>query len=488
MNNRIPTATLLAFIVLAFLLPVGTQAAEETLDYLYAPQLNERQQYLFDRVVTHARNSEYEYALELSDNLLQQADALRQSSPATYGELMVNQGIILSASGEHENGLQYIDRGLEYMEQASNPFSRRLISAVMAKAITELNLDRLSPAEDSFRRAQHITHRQNGVYNADQLSMIHYLTTTMLKQHDPAAADTQQLFSLRVAENVYGPDSIELLPTLDRLGGYFATRGSAIPLMMPTDIRLERDALFKQSISMYQRSVGIIEQHFGENDLRLVQPLRGLASARMLQITNRKYAEAALERSLGIVNSNPQSDVTDRAQALIDLGDLYVIIADRRSSEVYLKAWQMLQETDETTSLSHNLFGTPTRLFPREDPMLYLDRQPDDVAPGDPLFVNLEYSVTPQGTVTQVRVVEKNVPNEQVRVLRQRIRSAKFRPRIQEGELMATEGLTLYQPFRVIRFSSSAQKIEESQGDAPDGNEDSVEPMPESAVADDELL
>jgi hypothetical protein len=366
------------------------------------------------------------------------------------------------------------------MAQQTNPFSRKLISGIMAKAITELYLDQYKAAEDSFRRAQHITHRQGGVYAEDQISMVSYLTTAFLKQKDPLAADQQQLFSLRIAENVHGRDSLELLPVLDRLGGYFATRGSAIPAMVTTDIRLERDNLFKTSVQMYQRSVTIIEKNFGENDLRLVQPLRGLASARMLQITNRKYAEAALERSLEIVQSNPQSDTTDRAQALIDLGDLYVITSDRRATNIYLEAWQMLQERSETIELTNALFGTPTRLFPREDRMLYLDRQPDAVEPGTPLFVSLEYNVTPQGTVSRVKVIDRNVPNEQVRALRQKIRSSKFRPRIVDGEILTTEGLTLYQPFKVFRRSTGIVQPASTPTDTPS------EQAPDSALADDE--
>lgn len=459
------------------------RASEATLSHFYAPDLAERQQFLHDRVTTHARNSEFDYALELSDRLLEQADELSLSRPTIYGQLLVNHGIVLTASDQFEEGLAYIDRGLAVMEQTTNPFSRQLINGVMAKAITELAMDRFAPAEDSFRRAQHITHRQGGVYAEEQLSMINYLTTTMLKQGDPNAADIQQLFSLRVAENVYGPESLELLPILDRLGGYFATRGSAIPPMVPNEIRLQRDALFKTSVEMYQRAVAIIEQNYGNNDLRLVHPLRGLASARMLQITNRKYAQAALERSLEIVETNPQSDTTDRAQALIDLGDLYVITADKRSSELYLQAWQMLQEKEETAALANSLFGTPMRLFPREDRVLYLDRQPDAVDPGQPLFINLEFTVTTLGTVTRVRVIDRNVPNDQVRMLRQRIRSSKYRPRIVDGELVTSEGLTLYQPFRVYKPSTELAAAQAASSDtAPE-----TEPEDDSAVAGDEV-
>ena len=56
-----------------------------------------------------------------------------------------------------------------------------------------------------------------------------------------------------------------------------------------------------------------------------------------------------------------------------------------------------------------------------------------------------------------VKVLEKNVPNEQVRILRYGLRNAIFRPRIEEGNLVDTEGLVLYQPFEVFRKVNNAQ-------------------------------
>lgn len=448
-------------------------AEERVLDHLYSPKLDEKPQLLLDRVLTHARNSEYDYALTLSQSLLDEVDAMRRAAPRAYGQLLVNHGIIQSADGEYDLSLPLIESGLELMEQRANPFSRSLINALMARGLTMFAMEDIEGAEDSFHRVQHIMHRQGGVYAPDQIPVIDWLTKTSLKQGELSAADRQQRFSLRVAEKVYGPDSIELLPLLARLGGYFASRGSTIPPMVDTEMRLQRDMLFKFAVDMYQRSVAIIEQNYGENDLRLVQPLRGLANARMLQITNRKYAEEALERSLAIVDSNPDSDLSDRAQALVDLGDLYVITSDNRAGETYLRAWHLLQETPETQEVANLYFGTPLRLFPRESPVLYIDRQPDNTEAGDPLFVELEYNVNTNGKVSGIRLIEKNVPNEHARVLRHKLKTSRYRPRISEGEILETNGLALRQPFKVFRRFASTPT--ESSADDPAPNTDVID-------------
>jgi hypothetical protein len=297
--------------------------------------------------------------------------------------------------------------------------------------------------------------------------MVKYLTATNLRQRNSLAADQQQRFSLKVAVQSYGPDSIEILPTLAGLSSYFATRGSTIPLLATTELRLQRNSLFKDSINLYLRAIEIIEINYGINDLRLLPPLRGLASARLLQVSNQKYAKIALLRSLEIIDSNPNSDLTDRAQAMVDLGDLYIITSDAKAQEIYLSAWTILQETPKTQQLASSLFGSPVRLYPRNSPFLYLEHLPDAVSPDDELFADLQYDVSPDGRAREIEVIDRNVPNEQVRLLRQALRIARYRPRIHNGELVSTEAVQIRQLFAVLNNKPLPDDKQEEEADTP---------------------
>ncbi|MBT4162075.1 MAG: hypothetical protein HOE54_12275, partial [Gammaproteobacteria bacterium] len=125
----------------------------------------------------------------------------------------------------------------------------------------------------------------------------------------------------------------------------------------------------------------------------------------------------------------------------------------------------------ETQAVAVALFGAPVRLFPRSNPVFYLSRYPDAAEKGEPLFVSLEYSVTSDGKVSQVKILERNVPNEHVKSLRLRIRGARYRPRIIDAEIIATEGLMLYQPFQVL--------AKETSSPAPEPVADLEEPIEE---------
>lgn len=443
-----------------------TSADQAALKYLYEPELGERHSLLLDRIHAHARNGEFDYAMSLSSRLLDglpEGDSIDRN---TLGQLVVNDGIILVAAEHYEDGLVQITQGLDLMEQRTSPFSSSLINAIMAKGITEFALDNLETALDTYRRAQHITHRQGGVYTEEQLPIVDHLTSTHLRQGKIGSADQQQRFALRVAEQTYGPNSIELVPMLTRLGSYFATRGSTYPVSLDlssNEARMFRSELFDDAVAFFERAITIVEQTHGRNDVRLVEALRGLARARMLQRTNTTLAEEALERSLAIVESNPDSDLTDRANAMIALGDLYIITGDTRAAETYLVAWHLLQENESTRQLASRLFGTPTRVAPAQRSVRTLHRQPDNTDPGDPLYVSLEYSVTVEGRVQNVKVIDKNVPNDKVRNMREDIRRTRFRPRIKEGEILPTDGLVLYQPFQVARRTSQAELVSDEE-------------------------
>jgi len=438
------------FLTLLLMVPCLAIADQNTLAYLYEPVLGEGQQSMVQRIKLHAWNAEFDAAISLSQDLLDSADPLRDADPSIYGQVMINHGILRVAAGEYQLGLAIIERGMEFLEARTNPFDEILINSVMAKGICQLLLGSFTNAEDTFRRAQHITHRHKGVYNKEQLPMISYLTATNLRQGNSLAADQQQRFSLKVAEQSYGPNSIEILPTLVRLGSYFASRGNTIPVVAPTELRLLRNILFRDSINLYLRAIEITELNYGVNDLRLLTPLRGLASARMLEITQRRNAKVALLRSLEIVDSNLNSDLTDRAQAMVDLGDFYIITSDKQAQEIYLNAWAILQETPETQRLAASLFGSPVRLYPRDSPFLYLDRTPDGATPGDELFANLQFDVLPNGHVQAIEIIDNNVPNKGIRLVRQILRASRYRPRIHNGELVSTEALQKRQLFAVL--------------------------------------
>lgn len=404
----------------------------------------------FEVVRRHLDNQAYaEAEKHLQTFLAQHEEGLRAETPVAYAKALSNLGIIKAQLNEQDEALATLDDSIHALESSQGPFYTGLVKPLMAKGLIQESMENYSESEDVLRRAQHIIHRHDGVYSPRQVPMVDQLTVVKIKKGEMLAADRQQKFNLKIHEQIHGRHSEEMISVLQDLGAYFARRGDMIPLQSRQEYGNYRDELFRESVSLYERAIDIIENKYRQDDIRLVEPLRGLAKARILQVTGRRYAEDALERVAEIVQNSSGSDLPDYVRALVDLADAYVVTNDSKAEETYLKAWNLLADKPELADLRNELFGTPKRLHPSSPGVVVLDRRPYDSDEDEDLYVDAEYTVRANGRVTDVNVIDGNVPNQERRSVRHLLTQTRFRPRIVDGELTQTSGLMLHQPFIV---------------------------------------
>lgn len=110
----------------------------------------------------------------------------------------------------------------------------------------------------------------------------------------------------------------------------------------------------------------------------------------------------------------------------------------------------MLQENEKTKQLASSLFSKPTEISPNNPPICYLRKQPDNNSVEEELFVLLNYNVSAKGFVEGTKIIERNVPVHQTRFVQDWLRGSRFRPKIIDGKIVATEALQLRQAFKVI--------------------------------------
>ncbi|MDH3946758.1 MAG: energy transducer TonB, partial [Chromatiales bacterium] len=67
-------------------------------------------------------------------------------------------------------------------------------------------------------------------------------------------------------------------------------------------------------------------------------------------------------------------------------------------------------------------------------------------------FVLVEYTVTPDGQAQDVQIIETSPPGwvGQERAVLRSMRTARFRPRMEEGEPVATSGIQVKHEFRYV--------------------------------------
>ncbi|MDG2070653.1 MAG: tetratricopeptide repeat protein [Pseudomonadales bacterium] len=443
-----PTNRILLLFTMLLALSNSALADDDILDYYHhAVDLPGNSANDLERLANLLNYQTLEEAIVLCEQIIDDNIALQETNPLAYSKLIANLGMILNYGEYYENSLEILDRAESIMVRSLPQFSPHLISILMPKASTLVSLNRTEEARQALRQAQHITHRDDGVYSPDQLPMVNQLFELSLQNGNVMDADQQQFFTLRVSERAFGRESEALLPTLEKLGRYFAYRAVASSKSEDPAMRYQQEGLFRTTFELYDRAIKIIEDNYGPNDLRLVNSLQGVAQARLMQRENSK-SEQALERALFVIERNPTTDLPDRIEAIIKMGDLYTLTSDSRASETYLRAWNLMEENPDYNWLKTQAFGAPTRLYPRAQSVVYLDRMPSK-ADGSKLFIDAEYTVRVDGKVGDVKLLAKNVPNEQVKRLRSNLSQARFRPRIVDGEIVETANLIIHQTFRV---------------------------------------
>ncbi len=435
-------------------LPVIAASNDNILDYYFEDiQLTgTSNQRLYQQTMELIGKGQIDSATQLAEELVNQNDRLAEIQPIRFGKLLANLGILLAKQGFNEDALATLDPAADYIDSRANPYSQVVLSVTLARGIVQETLKQYDIAEESFRRAQHISHRMGGVYTTAQINMVNHITQINLAQGKAMAADREQEFKLRISEQAYGGDSEKIVPNLLSLGAYFASRGEMIPARSTPEARFYRESLIRKSQEFYRRAITIIEDNYGELDLRLIEPLRGMARVKLSQKTHLGAAENALERTLAIIEANPDTGIPDRLKAMIQLADLYTISNDRRAWDMYRAAWALTESAPDKEQLQADIFGEPKRLHPQIPGTLYLDQRPN-AAIADinaDLFIDFGFVVTASGRVKNIEVIEANVPFFEIRYLRALLAIARYRPRIEDGALVDTQNLVMRQRFSIV--------------------------------------
>jgi tetratricopeptide (TPR) repeat protein len=398
----------------------------------------------YELLLTLARNGDTGFAVETATQLVELFDS-------QYGEeshLLAMPVIYLALSQiEHNDSsaaIQSFTRAISIIETHNGMSSMLLVPPLQGIALAHMELRSYESATESLYRAQNITRRNKGVYNEEQIPVIDKLMEVSRRSRAHVTRYRLHQLYLQVHKNSFGTDDERTVPALTRVGSYQSE------ILSRMRYRPDHKKLFSQAIGHLEHAIEIIESAHGANDLRLVEPLRALANARFINALGKDDAAAALRRVVDIARSNPGSDAGDVALATVQLGDLLNLWNDNRSDEVYLEAWKSIPDDQQYEDLRQTLFGEPVRLLPTSL-AVYLGRRPDIAGDDEKVYSELEYVVRADGRARKIKVVGGNVPNHRNKSLRNKLFRSRYRPRIVDGELVATEDMSLVQDFGIYR-------------------------------------
>lgn len=339
-----------------------------------------------------------------------------------------------------------------------------------------------------LRRAQHITHRQSGVYSLDQLDIVDWITQINLRKNQFQEADAQQRFYYTINKNNFGEDDPRIIPALTKLGYWYRQSGQ-----------------YPSALAAFRRTLDLMEELQPTAEMELIKLLNAIAST--LYLKGSCCADEPLARVLDLVVNSPSADKSDELEALIHLADMNLIQKrHEKAKKLYRQAWNMVASDTTISQKGKDLFSMPTRLgvnktgdvvtayrlakngyalpesvgtdivhisnpgkksrksasvnerYPGSrqlvgEPLALCYPQVLDLARLknadnlDTFYMHLDFTVSQKGKVIKVVVIDSNTPYKLGRFIKNMLSNTRFRPRFAAGEPVLTEHVELHQTF-----------------------------------------
>jgi tetratricopeptide (TPR) repeat protein len=390
-------------------------------------------------------------------------------------------------------------------ELDNGPFAPELLQQFMALAETYQQQGQHEEALEAFGKAEYISRINNGLYAPEQFGIVENMIESHLAAGDLVAANSRQQYLLFLQQQVYGEDSMEVVPALAELGDWnmsafntILNRATPFTLSMNFNSRINepppRAVAFGNlymAQSNYYRAILNLVKHSETDSPELLELETKLIEAIFLGAnrngilddpdfymdrrhtrTGSRIARSNLNgASLSFINGrnawlrmriyqehNPAAQPLDIAETLIGLGDWHMLFNRRLTAlDYYREALAYLQQQEVPAPVIDSLLSPPVpQQLPVFTPLPH-SRAKFGIAADAPLdysgYLDVSFRITRYGNVRDMEVLGKtdNASPALERRLKRLLRSAPFRPRIIDGEPADSDTVALRYYFAMAQ-------------------------------------
>lgn len=388
-------------------------------------------------------------------------DAVAQLAPHSILD-SGNTETILSDNEEDD----FLD-AISELEQLHGPYHGDLSQYLTGLGINYQARGKHDQAAEVFRRAMHVSRISEGLYSLNQVPILERLIESNVASGDWESASESHQYLYWLHRRNFGAEDPRMLPIITKLSNWHL---NAYALDVGA-------GLFQHLINahnLYTMAVSIIDQTYGQSDIRLVGALRGLTvsnyylatyqtssarqtdfnsgygsakanadeKARLDQYILNSYSSGkrAINRIRHVYASNPEAADTAEVKAQIQLADWNLLFNRWHTAiDMYQQAYDTLAAAPNGSTTTSEYFGRPVAL-----PDLPLLKGNLDTTNDANEFVLVSFDVTQHGRARNIEILEAN-PEDSVRNrsrVRKALKVAKFRPRFENGSPITTEKMT----------------------------------------------
>lgn len=403
---------------------------------------------LFTLYLDAIANKSFEEADALAKQVVELAISEYGLDSDESAKALTNLAIAQHGASDYDAAILNYEAAIGIVERIDDRLSKDLVNPLRGLGAAHLASGRPDLARDTFDRAIHISHVNDGPHNLEQIETLESLAETyMAVQELDEAVDVQKRIYYLQARNI-DPDSLDILPALRTRAAW-----------------QHRMQLFDQERFTWRRIISIIEDREGKDSLDLIEPLTelgnsylyvGFSDSPYTQTASVSSGEIYLKRAVRVAERNPDADWQTLTDTMLELGDYYMLSArPNRGSRVYREVWEMLSTGAEPDRLAkrEQQLERVTVLQDIQPPSIYGESLPAPVAGEPPGYetgsVTYSYAVSTRGRPVDIRVLESDPEglDDMYTSVARDVRRMTYRPRLAEGDATETENVTYTHTF-----------------------------------------
>lgn len=369
-----------------------------------------------------------------------------------------NLALVQSRNEQYDAAIQNFESAVEIIETVEDRLNENLVNPLTGMGNAQLKNGRPDLATETFGRARHITHVNEGPHNIQQVEILEALAQATLLTGDTKGA--RQLLDRMHALNVrhFAGDELALIPSLMRRASW-----------------QHAAHYYNDERATYRRIVRIIENNFSKDDPQLILPLSKLgASFYFIDISQSdaqqrgmaSTGEIYFKRALRIAEKTPDIDWQEFARVKLALADHYIYIqSQNRARGLYTDVWEFLSTDEERLAMRLEVLERPIPLVEDAIPN-YAFKGGDKETANEALLtgtIRVDYTVSSRGRVRNLRTEAKPPEfTDMQRMVHREIRRRVFRPQMSDAELRESDNLTFEHEF-FYRQADLDKLIQQSQ-------------------------
>jgi len=410
---------------------------------------------------------QYEAATGQALRVVELTERMQPVAPDELQVALMNLAVTQRHAGDYVGAESSLLRVIELIEASGRRTSPRLARAHALLAGTYYDARRYDLAVESFERAVALNRRAEGLFNESQLPMLEKYVHALTELGRYEDALVAQRYALRVVGKRHGERSLQFARQLEALGRWYSQVGA-----------------YEASRMILRRVEDLIESLPDASLAERVGPLTALAENARRWLSDPQLRDAsadearraifgdptlptplglspstiaseglrALEHAVKIIEEAQDAPPALAAAVRAQLGDWHQARGDADLAlQSYRVAWQLAGTAADDGALRQSLFGAPLLLYyiAPDSWNRYAQRPPDEVTLR---HVELELTVGTDGKARDPQPPTDADPDD--RAVEQTLRAAgtaRYRPRLVEGEPVETTGVRFVQPFYVLR-------------------------------------